>query len=442
MTINLRARYIERPRISILPIEGYGKNVTGGLNSGRVYTVTSNSGTSSGSFAYFCNSNYGGSNSDCIVRFAPNITWFDTGGALRYVGNNVTIDGFTDHPNGILYNPGATAVVGNKAGIGVYRGRSNVHIKGINFFGWGWHHNYYLAEYPFTQMLSVAPDNFAIDCDVAGVSDILIERCTFDSACDGNLDLNGGGYSISNVTIQQCLFLNCAKCFLVKYGYRHHISIHHNLFVHNAERHPEVRGNADHIDIVNNVIFQNISNPAYVTNYKETYDINDGWDPNPALRQPEPNTGHQGIRIFADLGAGVGVGYGNPQVNLRGNCFIGDGTALELCKTINGTETYSGIYWDPEGLGANNNHWEGMTTPVSTRDAYNPPSESWVGPATAWVSGSPALNPNAVDAGFEITRHPITQLKDYFPQIGTPLRYNSWYSDQAERVATALQYMP
>jgi pectate lyase len=194
----------------VIPIQGFGKNATGGAGY-PVLTVTNPAPSGTGSYA----SVVGDWRSNATVVFAPGLPYFSTPGA-RYIRSNVTIDGLANGNNGIEhrimtdYDKAALKV--NIPSNPITPVATNVIVRGINFRG----------RYP----TGAEDDLFGINGSAGTCSNVLIERCTFNGATDGAIDLTG---SMRDITIQACLFSHNTKTMLVKYGVKTNISLHHNI---------------------------------------------------------------------------------------------------------------------------------------------------------------------------------------------------------------------
>jgi hypothetical protein len=170
-----------------------------------------------------------------IVFAAPSVSGPP---GIRYIGSNVTLDGCARGQNGVTILQKADA----KRGIIVEGPASNVVVRCIRFEGQaGGKRPGADAEF----------DSFALDGERGSVSRVLVDRVTVVGSTDGALDITG---DVSDVTVQRSLIYGTPLAQLVKYGTRRRISLHHNLYAGNGERNPQIRGEAQDIDFVSNVV--------------------------------------------------------------------------------------------------------------------------------------------------------------------------------------------
>ena len=354
----------------MIPIEGFGKNVTGGAGC-PVYTVTNGAATGAGTFSEIISAH----RSNAIIQFDPSVITFMTPGN-RYIGSNITIDGLANGRSGVIKDGTMAA----KMGLYIAGPASNVIIRGINFRGnmYGGHGAY---------------DLLSTDGAAGVVDGVLVERCTFYNASDGAFDLSG---SSSNVTVQACLFYETAKVCLVKYGTIGNVSYHHNVFVFNGERNPQIRGDVGPFELVNNIVLINSVAPGYPAGYAIWREMDGG------------SISPYGLRVWNSITEVVG----NVVLNVRGNVFLGDRAQTQIITDVGASD--AGLYFDPQGTGTDSNYWNGS-------------------PAVF----SPRVTPNDIPEEFQITRHPIWALKSMLPEVGCPLRTGN---DQArlDAVAAAL----
>jgi Calx-beta domain len=221
------------PKAAISQIQGYGVGATGGAG-GQVCTVTNTASSGAGTF------------SDCARRGNVIVQFngpgpFTVDGSQTYLKSNTTIDGCLNGQNGVtLYQPAD-----------IYRAvvlegpNSNLIVRCIKFQGSGKVLPNLLNEH----------DLLAIDGSSAPASRVAVDRCTFISSTDGALDIVG---NVTDVTVQKSLFYNNPLTQLIKYNSRKRISIHHNVYTANAERNPQIKGDAQNIDFVSNVVYNNL----------------------------------------------------------------------------------------------------------------------------------------------------------------------------------------
>ncbi len=269
--------------------EGFGKDATGGEGH-STYVVTTSAPTGSGSFvAAFA----GGLATKTTIVFAVDtVTLPDT----VYVGDDVTIDGFAQGMNGVTLDVTSPS----SHGLIIEDPASNIVIRGIAFRSAG------TPSSGFPDMDLIALDG----TNGAAISKVFIDRCTFAQASDGALDMTG---DVSDVTVQRSLFYGTAKTMLVKYDTRRRISVHHNVFTRNGERNPQVKGDMQLFDFVNNVVHDN-DVPAYA----------DG-----------SSTSPYGSRAYS-CAAGCDS-PGNVIANFVANAYLGDGAQFELLTDPGGS---------------------------------------------------------------------------------------------------------
>jgi pectate lyase len=325
--------------------EGFGKNATGGVGR-TTYVVTSSAETGAGSF--YGAFQPGDSASDKIIVFEVDTVTLP---GPVYIGSNVTIDGVANGMNGVTLDASAD----QERGLIIEDPASNIVIRGINFRSNGTP-NSGVAEF----------DLLAMDGTNGGsISNVLVDRCTFVQASDGALDITG---DVSNVTVQRSLFYGMAKAMLIKYDSRQNISLHHNVFTRNGERNPQVKGDMQLIDFVNNVVHEN-DVPSYT----------DG-----------SSTSPYGVRCWS--GNSGSDSPGNVVGNFVANAFLGDGAQFELSED-------SGASLSQVFIGDN------LCSPSS-----NCPS-------------SPAASANAIPPEFAVTTLPTDQLGALLlPYVGAPNR--------------------
>jgi pectate lyase len=325
--------------------EGFGKNATGGVGR-TTYVVTSSAETGAGSFYEAFQP--GDTASDKLIVFEVDTVTLP---GPVYIGSNVTIDGVANGMNGVTLDASAD----QERGLIIEDPASNIVIRAINFRSNGTP-NSGVAEF----------DLLAMDGTNGGsISNVFVDRCTFVQASDGALDITG---DVSNVTVQRSLFYGMAKTMLIKYGSRQNISLHHNVFTRNGERNPQVKGDMQLIDFVNNVVHDN-DVPSYT----------DG-----------SSTSPYGVRCWS--GNSGSDSPGNVAGNFIANAFLGDGAHFELSED-------SGALLSQVFIGDN------LCSPSS-----NCPS-------------SPAADANAIPAEFAVTTLPTDQLGALLlPYVGAPNR--------------------
>lgn len=326
--------------------EGFGKNATGG--AGRTtYTVTSPAATGTGSFAAAFSGDHA---ANVNIVFAVDTVAIPN---ALYIDHDVTIDGVANGQNGVTFDlpddVQRALIVADPA--------SNIVIRGLNFRGYG------------------APNSGVVENDLLAldgtngstISNVLIDRCTFYQAADGALDITG---KVSDATVQRCLFYGNSHTMLIKYDTRKNISLHHNVFTHNGERNPQIKGDVQLIDFVNNVVHLND-----VSAYPDGTAVS-----------------AYGVRIWsANSGSDS---PGDVIGNFAASVFLGAGAEFDI--QVDTGATLAGVYIDQTG------------------NYCNPSSN---------CATTTKATPNAIPAGFEVTTLRATDLKaDLLPCVGAPNR--------------------
>jgi len=107
-------------------------------------------------------------------------------------------------------------------------------------------------------------DGINIADDSTKLYNIVVDHCSISWATDENIGiLNGGnGITISNCIISEALTYKNHSCGLLAMN-TGQISIIKNLFVHNADRNPLVRGDSQEALIANNLIYNSDTHALY-----------------------------------------------------------------------------------------------------------------------------------------------------------------------------------
>jgi pectate lyase len=343
--------------------EGFGQDATGGAGY-PVYIVTSSAATGAGTFYQaFQPGDY--VSNKTIVFAVPTVTLPSS----MHIGSNVTIDGMANGMNGVTMNATADA----KRNLVIEDPASNIIIRGINFRSTGTP-NSGVTEF---DLLTVDGTNGS------SISNLFIDRCTFMQASDGALDITG---NVSSVTVQRSLFYNNAITSLIKYGTRQNLSIHHNVFTHNGERNPQVKGDMRLLDFVNNVIDINAGD---VTNYP------DGTPTDP-----------YGLRIWN--ANSTSDSPGNVTINVTANAHMGNRGLIDLI-TDSGASA-AGVF-------------------IGSDNFCSPPSN---------CPASPRTTPNAVPTASAVTTLTVDQFaSQMLPYVGAPNR-TALDQQRLDEVAAAL----
>ena len=207
-------------------IEGYGKNAQGGAGK-PVCVVRSNIDECF---------HPGNRVTNKTIVFATDTVSPPPGN--RYIGSNVTLDGCAWGRNGVTIKQPGDA----KRAIIIEGPASNVVVRCIRFEG------QVGGKRPGAKTES---DLLALDGTNGIVSEVLVDRVTTVGANDGALDITG---NVSDVTVQRTLIYGTPKAQLIKYGSRRRISLHHNVYIGNGERNPQIHGDAQEIDFVSNIV--------------------------------------------------------------------------------------------------------------------------------------------------------------------------------------------
>ena len=331
-------------------IEGYGKIATGG-GTNPVCLVTNVAGTGPNSF------------SDCARRGNVNVQFNSPGPYLvdsqqTYLRSNTTIDGCANGQNGVTLDQRSDVY----RGIIVEGPANNFIFRCLRFQG--------VAK---SGPASNEHDLAALDGTSGPISQVAFDRCTFNQATDGGLDITG---DVSDVTVQKSLFYSNPMTQLIKYDFQgkfpRNLSIHHNVYTQNGERNPQVRGGVA-IDFVNNVV-----GPS-----KQIIDAGNG--------QPYSQYG-----TFLWNSNTSGEGVGNVKANIINNIYFGTfDSGPNACSGSNGIT----ICID-SGASANNIFLSGNLCKA--------------GPCPT----SPAANSNPISSQVIIT--PVATLLSTLGNVGSP----------------------
>jgi len=232
-------------------VEGYGASVTGGVG-GTVATVSNLLDSGSGSLRQAI--------LDAENAAAPYIINFSVGGNLdagptnlASAASNLTIDGCdAPYPGITLLKNDPTPGDADGTSIMVIRSTntaltSNVIVRCLKAEGL-WDEN----EGPDTE----GDSTISVDGDFAfGVTDVVFQHITVNRARDAGPDWYG---KIDDSTFQNMLVSrNKAPTTITHAGtdVRNRLSFHHNAYLLNRERNPQVRGHTFDLDIRNNVVY-------------------------------------------------------------------------------------------------------------------------------------------------------------------------------------------
>jgi pectate lyase len=202
------------------PAQGFGAETPGGAGK-PIVRVTNLNNAGPGSLRAALS----GGNRTIVFDVAGDIVLTDH----LYVGGPfVTIDGFSAPPPGITLRDRGLAIRGS-------RGAHDVIVRGLR-----------------------VRDAVLDGLQVAGAYNVLIEYVSVDSSGDGNLDITE---KARDVTVAWSILSGNVKNMLIKYGATR-ITLHHNVFVENGSRNPQIRMDEDvtakatetTVDMRNNVI--------------------------------------------------------------------------------------------------------------------------------------------------------------------------------------------
>jgi pectate lyase len=308
-------------------VEGYGKGTSGGAGM-PTYRVTSSAARGPGSFMDVIYHPWNG-NLVQNVNIVFDVDRFTTRDAT-YIGSNVTIDGCANGRQGVIYDHGGVGDVKGapsqppaKRGFMLREGSRNIIIRCLNFIGYG-----YPGIEHIDRIHAQGDSNFiwlAVGSNTGGgvISNIVIDRNTFTRTTNKAIDITSGGLSgkTMNVTIQRNLFHDNQLAVHVKYANgvdrtRENISFHHNVFVHNGERQPQIVDRVGPVDFVNNIVYCKVADvPKYA----------DGSVTSPyGTRIWNTSAFAQALR----RGESADPYHGNVIINIEGNAFLGDAGTL------------------------------------------------------------------------------------------------------------------
>ena len=241
-------------------------------------------GGQGGSTCHVTNLNHSGAGSllSCATRTTPRIVVFDVGGTIvlgdtiRINSPFLTIDGTTAPAPGITIRPSDTDPGADSALI--VENTHDVILRGLRIVGYN---------------TGGDADLVALDgTDGTEVYNVVLDHLTLSNADDGAADMTG---NVHDVTMSWCLLYESSLTSLIKYDVRQRISLHHNVYVHNVERNPQVKGDMRTLDFRNNIVYD--------------------WS-----SLPRPGFDGYGLRLWS--GNAASDSPGEPKVNIVGNAFI------------------------------------------------------------------------------------------------------------------------
>lgn len=215
-------------------VEGFGKAAVGGAG-GDTCRVRTTASTGAGSLAACLETQRGAR----TIVFGVGGTFVLPQGT-RVFRSFLTLDGTTAPAPGVTIKQ---TWARNGFGIEPPRGAPihDVIVRGIRFEGcWSGHGDD-----------SGGDDLFGLDGEDAEIYNVAIDHCTFTNAADGTIDIT---QQVHDITVQWSLFYGNPLTMLVKYGRRQRISLHHNVWSKNGERNPQLKGDIEVVDFVNNVV--------------------------------------------------------------------------------------------------------------------------------------------------------------------------------------------
>lgn len=413
--------------------EGYGKNANGHLGGTDVITYTVDDpqpGYGSGFFgnthgtmeaAILARTDHSGIH-DMLIQFdlaAADYVYSANQGL--FIGSNTTIDGLGNGMNGVIFDNGGVGdqimvpsqPVGKK-GYLIHGGTSNVVIQGLNFVGYGWPMIEYLdpthaqGEANFI-WLAAGSDSSTGDT----ISTVLVDRCTFTRATNKAFDITAGGSHLpaitEYVTLQRCIIQGGALGSHIKYAdgvnaIHRNISLHHNLWIGGAERHPQMMDNVGPIDYINNVI---LVNPGDVTSYP----FGDSTDPY-GVRAWCPSAAGSALRIGTDTEDPY---YGEVHVNIEGCYFGGSRGNIQLLIDTDIPDDPSPATGQYVYIAADN-VFEAATPIIQ----YNLSGIN-THYSTLTYPTIPHNSQNTIPSEYQVTKLPVSQLRlGLLPSIGCP----------------------
>lgn len=276
--------------------QGPGKAATGGAG-GASCVVSNHAAAGAGSFSSCARQ------SNVVVTFADQGP-FTVDSQQTYIGSNITIDGCAvggvtlDQPSDMY-----RAVVMEGPG-------SNVILRCLRFQG-------HAKEGGDNEH-----DLVAFDGTSGGISRVFVDRCTFNKATDGALDIVG---DVSEMTVQRSLFYTNPMTMLIKYQFGNRfprdLSIHHNVYTQNGERNPQIRG-GELVELVNNLV-------------------------GPPLRITDASNGNTfsefGTLLWNSTDSGEGS-TGNVKVNIVNSAYFGPFDTAPIDIRTDSGASPSGIY--------------------------------------------------------------------------------------------------
>jgi hypothetical protein len=254
---------------------GFGKDAIGGTGN-PVCLVNNVLATGPGSF------------SDCARRGNVIVQFSSPGpylvdGQQTYLKSNTTIDGCANGQNGVTLNsPGD-----------IYRGvivegpSSNFIFRCLRFQGDAKAGG--LNEH----------DLLALDGTNGAIDRVMVDRCTFNKATDGGIDIVG---NVTNVTVRNSLIYSTPLASLIKYGTKSRLTFYHNIWSYNCERNPQIKGDVNGFEFLNNIVGPDDSTMIDLSNNTTFHDCYGGrfWAANSTSDAP-----------------------GNPKGNVLNNIFLG-----------------------------------------------------------------------------------------------------------------------
>ncbi len=307
---------------SVQAYEGFGYATKGGTG-GSTCRVTSLASSGPGSL-YDCVTDHSG----------PTVVVFDVAGTivtadvLLINSPYITIDGSTAPSPGVTVRPS-----GGGGGSGfVIENTHDVVIRGLHLLGYN---------------TGGDADLIALDGTGGGeVYNVVIDHVTVTAADDGAVDMTG---NVHDVTLSWSFLYGNALTSLIKYDTRQRISVHHNVFAHNGERNPQVKGDMRTLDFRNNIIYD--------------WDLTaDGY----------------GLRLWSAPSSDDSPGV--PSVNIIGNAFIAkntaDGCGIDLIEDASPVQRWvADNFASPSPLCLTSNLAAPLTIPAAAQVTTLPSSE-------------------------------------------------------------------
>jgi pectate lyase len=224
-------------------VEGFGAVSAGGAG-GEVYHVTSLADSGPGTLRDAVENR-------AFASDGPRIVVFDVGGSITLQSDIKVAEPFLTVDGGTAPPPGITIRKADMYdGEFIVGGTHDIILRNLRFWG------VWQAGGPSDNNANT----IVIDGDRGPdyhARNIVLDHVTARNATDGGPDIWG---EVSDVTISWCFFFynrhpTTVSHYPSPYMVRERISMHHNVYAKNGERHPQLRADVRTFDYVNNVIY-------------------------------------------------------------------------------------------------------------------------------------------------------------------------------------------